>query len=360
MHKTGSFEKFIRPYRLCLLIGLVVVSVCQPLHSQAAGWRDNCQALLTGLAPAKQRLDKWLHQYSEPWLFSPTQEQQFQAIAHDQSLSPEERLYNLYQALVTARLANRNKLAARFADSAARDALHQRSWYARTVGGFLAKYLGPHYNPLINRVAMLLDQHPTHFSLQTIVAIHEVEHAIQRNSTPLKALLAAYVIVKERLMVVRPPFSPLIQRHLEVGAMAAQWELASRLSQADRDYFLQVIQHGSAGSSTNQAWQDEVLQRVPVELENPSRLFRNLRPIYIATLRHASLSKREFVDALSPEHGYELRNLMGEHYKPSVWKAWLLGLGGLSSAVITLQGGNPDLVSKLQWDFWIMMKLLGY
>ena len=168
-----------------------------------------------------------------PWNISSEDEATISAVFSNPELSEEERFEQAYRLLVGARIRQFNPISRYFVRGAVEDSIEQNSLYAKTLGMRLRKYLGPHYNPVFNRTSTFVRPSTGLTPLDSILAIHETEHYLHRNTNPIFWLAAAKVATIETLsVVVRTPLIAIFRRRQEVRAIGAQWELA-RLIPAD-------------------------------------------------------------------------------------------------------------------------------
>lgn len=178
------------------------------------------------LKDAAEKFDRKLSVVA-PWQFAPAEENAIAKIFADADLSDEQRFERAYKLLIETRIKQFNPVSRFFVRGAVRDSLQQNSIYSKTIGALLLKYLGPHYNPIFNRTATYVRPSSGITPLDSIMAVHETEHLLHRNTNPIFWMAAIKVATIETLSVVlRTPLLVPLRRRQEVRAIGAQWELA--------------------------------------------------------------------------------------------------------------------------------------
>jgi hypothetical protein len=274
------------------------------------------------------------------WRFTEEQEHQFSAVFEGESAEkPETQITKLAQLVLEARFAQHN-LASRFFMRRAANSLTHEGIYAKTIGYLAARLLGPHYQPVLNTIAFgPYAQHPV---VRGIVSAHELTHGIQRNSSLWMPLMIYAYSFDLAALVLRTPIPPLVRFRIESEAIGTQWEITSRIPPQVREQLIIELSAASDADpversltakheavvrdqriASGQRLSRAELRRIRMLQESvdeslvkkrQSRISFMIRKIAIESLRHASLSKQEFIRALSSEHGYDLANFMRRHY----------------------------------------------
>jgi hypothetical protein len=233
-----SFDAWIR-----LPLMILALSCILPSSSMAA----NACLNLFGPPSVYEQTVRWIDGKIvkvEEWAFTKEQEAEFDAIAGNDLIPPEKRIEDLYRGLVAARINQLSPASQAMAKLMARDALTQKSIYSRSLGWLVRKLMGPHYNPIFNRTAISIRDSNNPTPNETLLAIHEVEHGIHRNTAPLTFVAGFPVMALETFSFFRTPASPLFLRHVEARAVGAQWELVSRVPKAIRDQIVFELERG--------------------------------------------------------------------------------------------------------------------
>lgn len=163
----------------------------------------------------------------DEWKLGADWEKRIEEIFNKPGLTPEQRTREAFETLLKARVANSSAATRWLMDDVIEDAIEQKSLYSKTMGKALAKIVGPHYNTLFNRTSIPMDEGLG--ARRYLLAVHEVEHAFHRNSNPADYAILGAAFSKELFMVFRTPVSPIVRRRIEMRAVGAQWELASRI-----------------------------------------------------------------------------------------------------------------------------------
>ncbi len=175
-----------------------------------------------------------------PWNISQQDEETITNVFSDASLSEEQRFERAYSLLVGARIKQLNSVSRFFSRGAVEDSLKQNSIYSKTIGALVLKYYGPHYNPIFNRTATYVRPSAGITPLDSIMAVHETEHLLHRNTNPIFWMAAIKVAAFETLsLFIRTPILVAIRRRQEVRAIGAQWELARLIPAEVRKKLLQ-------------------------------------------------------------------------------------------------------------------------
>lgn len=329
------------------------------------------------------------------WDFPPEVEARLQAIAADTSLTPEEQGQALFQEVVEARLRAAHPLTLHFMRNTVLQAQDQKGIYAATIGNFLSSKIGPHYFAPTNRVGYR-PRGNSHVRDLTLL-IHELEHAYHRNSQPLMWLLFAKVNAAEISFMISTPFAGFMRRNFETRAIGAQWELLNRMPEERRAQWMKRIAleralikrayklrkksveerkaaldierdfanreekiDQNASDLTPElrakvkadlfAERDYLLQLVHDEkfwkmADKQGKREDDFLEISYQSLRHAHLSKEEFIEKLSPVHGYTLSEIVKDHVGPfNQWKLMIL-MASLPVVIDAVtKGKDPEAV----------------
>lgn len=313
-----------------------------------------------------RRLDRVL-KVNESWEFTVAREEEFKAIYQDSSLTALEKHQRLFQSLITARLSGVNPVSAHFLESMVRDVFEQNSFYSRTVGRFLYRVAGPHYNPIANRIVM--DPISGNDIRDLVIAMHEIQHGYDRNAKPFVRALEAYLQFYDFLMILPTPSTPTAIYRAESQAIGAQWEFARRIpedyrnplikalrapflefllsqnvvylfknniTKADmKDVLLQLLMTSGADSVTldlvrrcdaddfNQAI-GFLAQKYDEGRPHEGAMEASLTESVLATLEYSKFGREEFLSRLMSFHGYTFDELLADHYRLTPMKGLLI------------------------------------
>ncbi len=309
------------------------------------------------------------------WDFPPEVEARIQEIVSDPSLTPEQQGQALFQEIVEARLRGAHPLTLHFMRNTVLQAQNQKGIYAATIGNFLTSKMGPHYFAPANRVGYR-PRGNSHIRDLTLL-IHELEHAYHRNSQPLHWLVFAKVNAAELSFMISTPFAGFMRRNFETRAIGAQWELMHRLPEEQRSQWMKRIalervlmkrayklrkksvEERKAALNIERDFADreakidqnlseltpELQAKVKAELyaerdyllqlvhdekfwkmaDKHGEREDDFLAIAYHSLKNAHLSKEEFIEKLSPVHGYTLNQIVKEHVSPlNYWKLMFL------------------------------------
>ena len=150
----------------------------------------------------------------------------------------EQGAAEVLQILQEERQHTLNPVSRFFFRGAARDVESQTGLYARTLGGLIFIMMGPHYNPIFNRIATpnvnAWRGDSTDFA-DRVVALHEMQHARDRNLHPLPWLLMLKAIPWDMFSwFAQTPITPSVRFWSESAAMGAQWEIARLIPKVSR------------------------------------------------------------------------------------------------------------------------------
>ncbi len=311
MIKWGILANF-RIAFLCFLI-----TTASPGHtatSEESEAPTNCaQAWNLNTAPHSlgyqilSTLDRALP-HARPWELTSAEAASIEGIFANKELEPIQQLTQLYNVLISARLRGMNSLSRFLARAQARDATRQHSIYARTLGRVVAQLIGPHYNPLINRNAMTIEDAVEFPGVRELIAIHEAEHGFHRNTNPIPFALAAFFRSYEMFMLLPTPFSPALIRTLEDRTVGAQWELVSRIPQELRKDLLATYEAKYLQATITPELQAEV---AAVVLSGLHRKVHQWLSELTTVAPFSGDLKRAELDMLSYGiHSYELRDAL--------------------------------------------------
>lgn len=243
----------------------------------------------------------------DPWEFTPEQETKFALAANDTGVPENERLRNLYDAMIEARLENTNPASRWLMRSAIEDAIKQRSIYRHTFGRLFGTIAGPHYNPIFNRVYIPKKINPGIKEL--LIAFHEAEHAFHRN-TSVMPLITMPFTAKEIYMFLSTPIGPIARFRMESRAVGAQWEFVRRIPVERRLVLIKELK--------KQLGEFERSRKISNVME------KSFTEITLRSLENADLSKDDFLARVAPTHSYSAENLLFSKYKIGPWRLYLL------------------------------------
>lgn len=237
----------------------------------------------------------------------------------------EDKLRHTYQKVLAARVDTLNPASQAFVKLAGRRLLEKNGWYQRSMGLGIGAIVGPHYNPIFNSVYL---SRKTGKLSDVVIAIHEMEHAVDRNSS-LLAGVGTVVHAKESLMLFPTPLGPLNRFAMESRAIGAQWELMQRIPESVRlkirsDFIKEARLKKVLGKDAKDWFKDWSKNGDPEavsDLEN--HLLRMdaelgiLEQITERSLLNASLSKEKFIREMRTLHGYTLKKIYQRHYGAS-------------------------------------------
>ena len=235
----------------------------------------------------------------------------------------EDKLTHTYQKVLAARVEGLNPASQALVKLAGRKILNKKGWYQRTRGLGMGLIVGPHYNPIFNSVYLPRD---TAKLSDLVIAIHEMEHAVDRNAKMLSNM-GLLVQSQELMMLLPTPVGPLNRYAMESRAIGAQWELLQRIPESERwllrDQFIREaklkIIHGKDAKEWVKQWSKNGDPQAVRDLENQLlRMESNLEILEKITERsllYASMTKEEFIREMRTLHGYTLKNLYQRQYE---------------------------------------------
>lgn len=230
-----------------ILLSFSLAVYLPPAKAKPTPQYNACQRILikandqvrSWFGDARDYMDHHISQI-KPWKFDPEDEQAIEAIFQDPHLSDEAKFEQAFYAIVEARLKQLNPVSRFFARRGARDALRQRSIYSRTLGRVLLFFMGPHYNPILNRTSTHAHRQWGATPLDALISLHEAEHLVHRNTNPVFWAITLKVRVTELFMtLIKTPASIPLVRRSEVHAMGAQWEFVRLIPPDVRERLLQ-------------------------------------------------------------------------------------------------------------------------
>jgi hypothetical protein len=158
----------------------------------------------------------------------------------------EAALRRIQEVLIEERRRNINPVARFLLAGALRSFRNSSGLYASTLGGFLAKLMGPHYNLLLNRMVLPSAARwrgDTHSATDAIVAIHEIQHAWDRNVYPIQSMMIVKTFPWDMFsLLLQTPLTPSQRFWFESRAMGAQWELVRHLNPHHRYIIIKKLE----------------------------------------------------------------------------------------------------------------------
>jgi hypothetical protein len=200
--------------------------------------KDDCKSFFKILA---QKADRYLASPAE-WKITPETEKAIEDVWNDSSLIRREKLRKTSDLLLKDRERGMNPLSAFFFRGALRSAAKQNSIYNYTLGKLLS-FMGPHYNPVFNRVN-IAKQVGDDGIREILIRMHELEHAHHRNSWPIHWYFGVKARIFELLnfAIIRPPATPFFITWSEGRAIGSQWELVQKIPKAIRKQYVEELE----------------------------------------------------------------------------------------------------------------------
>jgi hypothetical protein len=391
-----------------ILAFVVAISIALAPAAQA-GFFGDCRKQLAGIVEENLTSDKI-------WKFTKEQEGQFEKIMSREGLSDEQKLSDLFDEMMAARLANTNPVSRFFMRAPLRTTKNQKSIYTFTMGAIAAKLVGPHYNPIFNRVSHLYYKKN---AVAHFMNMHELAHAYHRNTNVLEWIIFLKIFAYDVMAaILRTPITPSLRYRMESIAVGAEWEFARRIPPEIRERLIQqlsdpngmsfleratkVVSDFNAQNKSNAAQVEaqikvdkERLQRgeplgerpiyyvkdfsadfkqlADLKTEHEKKSFRQRqldkmaaelesisRPFILAALQNADKSKAEFLRVNMPLHGYDADNLLAHHYRWSRWRTALF-VGGITPIIMEAvrYGAVRYTLSVLASDLTLLCRLFG-
>lgn len=203
--------------------------------------KNDCKNFFKNIA---QKANRYLASPDE-WKITPETEKAIEAVWNDSSLIRREKLRKTSDLLLKDRERGMNPLSAFFFRGALRSAAKQDSIYNYTLGKLLS-FMGPHYNPVFNRVN-IPKQVGDDGIREILVRMHELEHAQHRNAWPIHWYFGVKARVFELInfAIIRPPVTPVFITWAEGRAIGSQWELVQKIPKAIRKQYIEELEkHG--------------------------------------------------------------------------------------------------------------------
>jgi hypothetical protein len=177
-----------------------------------------------------------------PWKISAQAEAEIEEIWKRSGLIRRDRLRATADILLREREKAMNPVSAFFFRGAVRSSLEQNSLYDKTLGRLIGFVAGPHYNPVFNRI-----HNPFRAAdegiIETLVRMHELDHAADRNRLFPVWLLGMKATVAEysNFIWFRTPFGAMFRHWVEAKAIGAQWETVRRIPREVRAQYMEEV-----------------------------------------------------------------------------------------------------------------------
>lgn len=213
-----------------LLLLILNLIIAKPVLSSE---RD-CSALLSHLR--ERSID-------DIWVFSEEREAQFARLwdgidSDSSSQMVFDRMSALATLLLVARMEQLPQSSQKRMSAVMKDLLEPTSSDAKTWRSKYARWRGPHYNPLSNKVWIAEKEDSMMLS---VIRIHEYTHALVRNGNPRSLLTYLATGLIEVLILLPLPLSVQPRIKQEYPAFGAEWELLQRIPQRVKDEQLRTI-----------------------------------------------------------------------------------------------------------------------
>ncbi len=245
-------------------------------------------------------------------------------------LTETAKMGQTYEILMNHRLANTNWFTRSLTRRSIEKAMQGKGIYQNTLGKFIGRIGGPHYTPLFNRVFIPESSQGTAHLF--MLAIHEGEHAFQRNSVPVSNLALFGARTKELFMVIPTPVSPLAVFEMESRALGAQWELARAIPLEHRKKLIaEVKELNRLNNIRLESLKNEISKNSKGESnllreEMAAETLSEYDNLLVQSLLKAHLPKQEFIKAIRKVHGYTLRDIMQNHYSWGMMKTFRMSV----------------------------------
>jgi len=275
-----------------------------------------------------------------------------------------------YERTLEERVKTLNPVSRVGVKLAARTILDRSGWYQKSIGKWIGKFSGSHYNSITNSI--FLSSSKGGKLSDFVVAFHEVQHAVDRNSH-VGLMIGQAAMLKEMSLMIPTPIGAATRYALESKAIGSQWELMQQIPEAYRKEIREAIVNESKVAETlqymDEEWAKSWLKKRKAremytmeELEEIDsmqlpfkRMSENLDgydKIAVKSIDFAHLPKEEFVSKMREFHGYSVENIMKEHYSMGgVRKTLLLGSAGgsvywIAKAIYDQKDQKPEDVKK--------------
>jgi|GEM_PF-6781174 len=345
------------PFRMrILLLLLLSTKITAAFGSEKCSLKSNLKTLIL------RKTEKIGH--VSPWGLPPELEKSLETYWKESTDPLERKFAHTYEKILEARVAKLGPLSRALIKRAGKRIIERDSGYFRVMKRIAEKYSGSHYNPIANRV-FLSAKDGGKFT-DYITAIHEMEHAIERNESlwsPFRDSIGAV----EALMLVPTPIGALLKFSSESRAIGAQWEL---MRHVPREYHEELkaaliedarLRHSRNGKSSAtlefeefrknrektkviSTEEKEVLDIIERTMNEFDERFDIHAQIDLKSLEYSHLPKNEFIKKMREVHGYTLGTLLKSHYRPDLFKGAALAFSGFGiyDVIESYQTGIPN------------------
>jgi hypothetical protein len=276
------------------------------------------------------------------WNLSPELTKELEKYWENPNLSLEQKLRHTYERTLEERAQKVNPVSRVGVKLAARNILDRTGWYQKSVGKLIGKFSGTHYNPITNSIFMSTNRGGRLSDF--VVAFHEMQHAVDRNSH-LGSFLGQAANIKEITMLTPTPIGAATTYAMESKAIGSQWELMQQIPESQRKVIREAIVEEANTAMVLQnmdeewakSWLKKRQARKPFsaeelkEIESLRELIKasgeNLDAhdkIAVMSIDYANLPKDEFINKMRDLHGYTVEKIMKRHYAVSGLRKYLL------------------------------------
>jgi hypothetical protein len=321
----------ILKFRLTATTALIVGALLADSAS-AKGIPESCKpsTIMTKLF-TKPAIEKRIGKAPE-WNLSPELTEELKKYWDNPDLSLEQKMRHTYERAFEERTKKLNPVSRVGVKLAARNILDRSGWYQKSIGKWIGSFSGSHYNPISNSI--FLSSTKGGRLSDFVVAFHEAQHAIDRNSN-VGALLGQAAMIKEFSLLVPTPIGAATRYSLESKAIGAQWELMQQIPEAQRKVIREAIVNEANVAyvlkNMDEEWAKSWLKKRNArqmysmeeleEIDSMQALFKSVGEqldshdkIAVKTIDFAHLPKEEFIAKMRDFHGYSVKNIMKGHY----------------------------------------------
>jgi len=362
MIRLGYEHSLIKLQSSVVLCGLILL--VQPTF--AKGIPESCRpsTIMTKLF-TRPAIEKQIGKAPE-WKLSPELTKELEKYWDNPDLSLEQKLRHTYERALEERSKKLNPVSRVGVKLAARNILDRSGWYQKSIGKLLGHFSGTHYNPITNSVFMGTAKGGRLSDF--VIAFHEMQHAVDRNSH-VGLIFGQAAMIKEFSLLVPTPIGAATRYSMESKAIGAQWELMQQIPEAHRKviretivneanvaYVLQNMDDEWAKSwlkkrKARQKYSAEELEEVDSMQMLTKAVGEQLDAhdkVAVKSIDFANLPKDEFIAKMREFHGYSVQNIMKGHYSMDGLRKMLL-LGSIGSGVWIVKGiydQKPEDVKK--------------
>ncbi|MCB9063006.1 MAG: hypothetical protein H6622_15900 [Halobacteriovoraceae bacterium] len=203
----------------------------------------------------------------------------------------------LFDFLVKERNLDMGPWGQRFMKKVIQEALETDSEFMKNIGiKTLNDFNGPFYDQLKNRVAINGEGEGVE---RLNAAIHELEHAFDRNSNFKRFFFYDIFNILNALSFIKMPIASILHTRIESQAIGAQWEFVSRIPQTHRQKLIEKYTYEL--TNLNQFQSTKITDD------------RSIRELLIFSLMNAGLSKSDYIDRMLVYQGHYFEMIISTH-----------------------------------------------